>query len=99
MAKVEITKIVGAGMMLIAGIATVAGVYQLTRKGQNQSPPSPLVEARTPTRSDVRDRRPRKIEQESSIEHPFARAKNKRCVGGVVFAEVDGELRNIGYCP
>lgn len=36
--------------------------------------------------------------ERARIEAAQARWKNRRCVGNVLFAEVDGELRNVGRC-
>lgn len=97
----------GFVLLGVAGVlVTIAGVYELTRQSSTPATP-PTIQARQaepPSSDEMKrlraellqlrleaSRRPHATEQDETD-------KPGRCVGGVIFREVAGELRNVGHC-
>lgn len=101
----SLTNIVSAGMMLIVVIATIAGLIQLTKKKKPNgtatayTTPAPhpdnaeLVQARS-----ERDEAIRLLQEQRLQAVRTTQAKDIKCVDGILFGRVEGELRNIGHC-
>ncbi len=104
--KITLTNAVGAGVMLIVIIATAAGIAQL---GAKQTKPAAMRVATQPQQDEAAASEARKAALEeirasraaAQTQAPAAKPalpKGARCIGGVVFAEIDGELRNVAKC-
>lgn len=91
--KADLTNIVGAGVMLIVIAGTITGVYQIAKAARAIAP-------QATTAAPEQSQPPPQIElppARSETQRPLP--KNAKCVGGVIFATIDGELRNVGHCP
>lgn len=61
--------------------------------------PDPVAEPDAAVRRDLARRQLEAIRaHRQQLEQAQAGMKNRRCVGGVIFAEVDGVLTNVGRC-
>lgn len=90
-----------------AGIlVTIAGIYELRRSSQAATAPAPAAFQQPDiAQSDEIERlraenRLLKVDAAREKHQAFLQERNKtaKCVGGVLFREVDGELRNVGSC-
>lgn len=89
--------------MLIALAASVAGVLQLAKRSTPMAYSGPVAEEthEAPGRlKDVQQERDEAMQQLRDQRARIAKPDytNTKCVGGILFANVRGELRNIGYC-
>lgn len=103
----SLTNVVGAGVMLIALAASAAGVLQLAKRSKPVTYPATVADDPqvTPERLEqvelerdaalqqIREQRARIAAEQTKPQH-----KDAKCVGGILFATVNGELRNVGYC-
>lgn len=104
MRKFDLASAVGAGVMLIAILATIAGVYQLSHRSPPpavqatpapQRPQPPTVDRQRAEQAQRQLERLREIRQQQEA----ARARaNTRCIGNTLF-RVDGDTwTNVGRC-
>lgn len=93
--------------MLIALAASVAGVLQLAKRSKPVTYPAPAAEEPPAAPERLKDMQQERDEAIQQLRDQRARIaaeqakpdyKNTKCVGGILFATVHGELRNIGYC-
>lgn len=105
----SLTNAVGAGVMLIALAASAAGILQLTKRSARAPQPAQADEESKPAPEGLEQVRQERDEALRQLREQRARArvvderstpqhKDAKCVGGVLFARVNGELRNVGYC-
>lgn len=112
MPKLDLATITSAGVMAIAVLATLAGVYQLAKPSPrtaimepNRTPPAPPVaevDRRQPQKPAVmagRHREQADAEARQVIEHHRQQMQGKvKCVGGVLFAIESNAWTNVGTC-
>lgn len=99
-----LTKLVGAGVMAIAALAAIAGVYQITTR----PPPAPVPAAHAaavPAAATVAPRviTPAMLEADTEArrvidQHRASLAGKVKCVGGVLFAIENDAWTNVGTC-
>jgi hypothetical protein len=97
----DITKAVGAGIMVIALAASLAGVYQLTRDTPHTAPDAPPlprpVAAPVPAPPvDPDAERLAQIRRELEAYQPPP--ENTRCIGGTLMQVHGNAWTNIGRC-
>lgn len=93
--------------MLIALAASAAGVLQLVKRSKPVPSPAPAAKApqvaaerleqveleRDAALQEIREQRARIADERTKPQH-----KDAKCVGGILFATVNGELRNVDRC-
>lgn len=96
--------------MLIVLIGSVAGLMQIARSARSSARPAPAIAPAAPVAvrpeeidqmrrerdallQEIRESRAR-----AAAERTATQFKDAKCVGGILFAKVNGELRNVGYC-
>lgn len=95
----------GFVLLGVAGVlVSIAGIYELTRGSTPTAEPATEPVAITSSNDELQRLRAENLRLKlDAIRRARAAAADKpqepgRCVGGVLFREVDGELRNIGRC-
>lgn len=92
--------------MLIVLIGSAAGIVQIASRKQPQARPAPAPEisrqnpdiAQAQQERDEALRQVRQLRAQAAAERAASKHKDGKCIGGVLFATVDGELRNVGTC-
>ncbi|MBV2210280.1 MAG: hypothetical protein KUL77_12050 [Thermomonas sp.] len=108
--SISLTGIVGAGIMLIVLIASAAGVMQIADSAKRSKRPRPLAKVAKSEPSKNVELEKLRQQQAAELEHirmmreqaadERAREnyKNTRCLDGILFETVNGELSNVGRC-
>ena len=106
----SLTGVVGAGVMVIVLIGSVAGVMQIAKTARSSARPAAVTAAAAPAVvqleeiDQVRRERDALLQEiresraQAAAERAATQYKDAKCVGGILFAKVNGELRNVGYC-
>ncbi|WP_156880411.1 hypothetical protein [Thermomonas fusca] len=92
--------------MLIVLIGSAAGITQIASRKKPPVRPAPAPEAprqsldtaRIQRERDEAMRQLRELRAKVAAERTAEKHQDAKCIGGVVFATVDGELRNVGTC-
>lgn len=96
--------------MLIVLIGSVAGVMQIAKIARSSARPATVTAAAAPAAvqleeiDQVRRERDALLQEiresraRAAAERKATQFKDAKCVGGILFATVKDELRNVGYC-
>ncbi len=92
--------------MLIVLIGSAAGVAQIASRKQPTERDAPAIEtsrqnpdiAQMQRERDEALRQVRELRAKAAEERAGTQHKDGKCIGGVLFATVEGELRNVGNC-